>query len=145
MPLSEWNWPLIAVIFGLLLLALLLSGGEDVVPKTLMVVVFGLLGWRRLRNRRYRLLRRFSIRAQKLTEVSVVAVQGQQVTVIADRAVARTYVRINAAMETINSKMFFGEPFSVVVRDGLSPESVREVLSGPGVVYVRPDLLEEAS
>jgi serine/threonine protein kinase len=145
LPLSEWNWPLIAILLGLLLLALLLSGTEDIVPKLLMLGLFGLLGWRRLRNRRYRLLRRFGSRAQRLPEVSVIAVDGQKVTVIADKAVARTYVRINAAMEAINSKMFFGEPFSVVVQDGLSAEDVQSVLSGPGVVYVRPDLLEEAS
>jgi serine/threonine protein kinase len=142
LPLSEWNWPLIAMLLGLLVLVLLLSRDEDIIPKLLMLGMFGLLGWRFVRNRRYRLLRRFSNRAQKLPEVSVIAVDGQNVTVIADKAVARTYVRVNAAMETTNAKLFFGDPFSVVVRDGLSDEEIRGVLSGPGVVYVRRDLLE---
>jgi hypothetical protein len=146
LPLREWNWPLIATALALALVTLILWGQDgDLIPKLLMLGGAGLLSWRRLRNRRYRLLRAFSSRARKLPEVSVVAVDGQQVTVIADKAVARTYVRVNAAMEAINSKMFFGDPFSVVVKDGLSSDELRGVLSGPGVVYVRSDLLEEAA
>jgi hypothetical protein len=38
--------------------------------------------------------------------------------------------------------MFFGDPFSVVVRDNPSPEETRGLFSGSGVVYVRKDVLE---
>jgi hypothetical protein len=42
----------------------------------------------------------------------------------------------------VNTSMFFGDPFSVVVRDGLTPEDEKGLLSAPGVVYVRPDVLD---
>jgi hypothetical protein len=35
--------------------------------------------------------------------------------------------------------MFFGDPFSVVVRDDLPPEDEQALLTGPGILYVRED------
>ena len=35
--------------------------------------------------------------------------------------------------------MFFGEPFTAVVRDDLGTEELRALLSGPGILYVRPE------
>jgi hypothetical protein len=54
---------------------------------------------------------------------------------------AKTYVRINALMDKVNSKRFFGEPFSVAVRDGVADDEVRSLLAGSGVSYVRDDVL----
>jgi len=39
----------------------------------------------------------------------------------------------------VNSSMFFGDPFTLVIREGASPEEEKALLSGPGVLYVRED------
>jgi hypothetical protein len=88
-------------------------------------------------------MRKFSAKVRKLPEVRIVALDGLRATVIADKALAKTYVRVNAAMDAINSSLFFGEPFSVVVRDGLTREETLALLGGPGILYVRADVLEE--
>ena len=58
---------------------------------------------------------------------------------MADRAQAKTYVRANALLDSVNSSMFFGDPFTLVIRDAVSPEEEKALLSGPGVLYVRED------
>ena len=65
--------------------------------------------------------------------------EGQKITVISDKALARTYVRLNAILDGINSSMFFGEPFSMSVRDDVSEQEERALLQGPGVIYLRED------
>ena len=92
-----------------------------------------------IRNRRYRATRRFTSKARKLQEVRIVAVDGLRITVVADKALARTYVRINALVDAMNARMFFGDPFKVVVRDDLTPEETKALLTSPGVLYVRED------
>jgi hypothetical protein len=76
-----------------------------------------------------------------MPEVRLIVVRDAQATVVVDRAMAKTYVRINALMEKVNSKRFFGEPFSVVVRDDVADDEVRTLLTGSGVSYVRDDVL----
>ena len=60
--------------------------------------------------------------------------------VVADQAQARTYVRANAALDSVNASMFFGEPFTLVVRDAVSAEEEKALLAGPGILYVREQL-----
>ena len=43
----------------------------------------------------------------------------------------------NAALDGVNSRMFFGEPFTLVVRDTVTPEEERALLAGTGILYVR--------
>jgi hypothetical protein len=45
-------------------------------------------------------------------------------------------------MDKVNSKMFYGEPFSVVVREGQDPREEKALLEGPGVLYVRKNVIE---
>jgi hypothetical protein len=40
-------------------------------------------------------------------------------------------------VDTVNARMFFGDPFSVVVRDDASDEETKALLTGPGILYVR--------
>ena len=112
-------------------------------PLIIFVVLAGLFVYRRVKQRPRRLLKRFAAKAKKMPEVSMVVRQGQEVVVVVDRALARTYVRINALMDKVNEKRFFGEPFSVTVRDGLPLDEQRTLLQGSGVLHVREDLLEE--
>jgi len=38
-----------------------------------------------------------------------------------------------------SEKRFFGEPLTVTIQDGLDDDQLRNLLRGPGVVYVRDD------
>jgi len=101
--------------------------------------IVGLLVWRRHRNRRQRLGRKFVAKARKLPEVRIVALEEMNLTVVADQAVAKTYVRLNAILDGINGSMFFGAPFAMIITDELGPEAVRTLLKGPGILYVRDE------
>jgi predicted Ser/Thr protein kinase len=140
---GEWIWPVVGVLVGLAVLYFLFQSLEAVMP---IFIVFGLLGlciWRRLRNRRHRLMKQFAAKVKKMPEVRIIIFHEDQATVLADKALARTYVRINALMDRTNRKKYFGEPYSVVVRDLVPAEEERQALSTPGVLYVRKDVLGE--
>jgi serine/threonine protein kinase len=140
---SHWLvWAAIAAGAGSVLVALFHSGGDVLFGRIIPIAIVSLLVYRRFRNRRQHLLKKFSGRVKKLPEVRIVAVDGQRVTVVADKALAKTYVRVNAAMDSVNGSMFFGEAFSVVIREGLTSQDEKGILSGPGVVYVRGDVLD---
>ena len=78
-------------------------------------------------------------RARKLPEVRVVALEEMKLTVVVDRAVAKTYVRLNAFLDGINGSMFFGDPFTMIISDDLGPEEVRTLLRGPGILFMRDE------
>jgi hypothetical protein len=78
-------------------------------------------------------------KVRKMPEVRLVALDGMRFTLVADRAQARTYVRANALLDAVNSSMFFGDPFSLVIREDATPEEERALLSSPGVLYVREE------
>jgi hypothetical protein len=75
-----------------------------------------------------------------LPEVRFIACQDRQITVSVDRAAGQLYARINKQLSVCNRKLFFGEPMSVVVRSDLTAEEARQLLSRPGVWYVREDV-----
>jgi hypothetical protein len=62
-----------------------------------------------------------------------------RLTIVADRAQAKTYVRANALLDAVNSSMFFGDPFTLVIREDVTPEEEKALLSSPGVLHVRED------
>ena len=137
--LGEWLLPaVVAVLVLAVLLSLFFrSGSGDNAPGLVFSVLGALLLWRRFRNRRIRLARRFVAKVKKIAEVRLVAIDGMRFTVVADAAQARTYVRANAALDAVNSSMFFGDPFTLVVRDAVTPEEEKALLAGPGILYVR--------
>ena len=138
----EWLVP--AAVGGLVVLAatFFFWRAERGLGSLFPMAVVGVLAWRRLRNRRRRLARKFVAKARRLQEVRVVALEGMRLTAVVDRAVANTYVRLNAVLDSINGSMFFGEPFTLAVRDDLAPEAVRALLAGPGVLFVRDEVTE---
>ncbi len=141
--LGEWLLPAIVVLVALAVaVSLLVTRSHDFGPSAFMMGLAGLFVWRRVRNRRLRLGRSFVRKVAKMPEVRLVALDGLRFTVLADRAQARTYVRANALIDSINASMFFGEPFTLVVRDQLAPEDERALLSGPGVLYLREEAPE---
>jgi serine/threonine protein kinase len=110
------------------------------------LITFVLIGWivyRFIKNRPRRLLNRFASRVKKMKEVRLIACRDREVTVVVDRAVARTYVRINALLDKLNNRWFPGDPFTVRTRDDVSAEELRTLLQGPRLLHVRDDVLDE--
>lgn len=138
---KQWGWAAAGVAGALPLLWLLLFYWDG--PAVFAVAVIAFLVYRRIKTRPGRRLNRFIAKVKKMPDVRIVTRNDRQVTVVVDKAVARTYVRINAMLDKINEKMLFGEPFSVTVRDDLSAPDTRSLLQGPGVRYVREDVLDE--
>jgi hypothetical protein len=103
----------------------------------LLVGVVGLLGYRHLRNQSHRLLDRFCRKVSKMPEVRFIVVRGGCITVAVDRVVGQLYGRINTRLNECNRELFFGDPWTVVIRPDLSEEETRELISGGGVQYVR--------
>jgi len=142
--LAPREWLVPAGVGGLVVLAVafFVWRAQEGLGSLFSVAIVGLLVWRRMRNRRQRLSRKFVAKAKRLREVRLVALDGMKLTAVVDRAVAHTYVRLNAILDSINSSMFFGEHFTLVVRDDLPPEEMRALLTGPGVLYVREEYPE---
>jgi predicted Ser/Thr protein kinase len=138
---GEWLLPgAVAVVVLALVLGMIFGSQAEGIPGTF--IFFGIVGlfvWRRIRNRRFRLARRIVTKLEKMEEIRLVALDGMRLTVLADGARARTYVRANAIVDRVNAKMFFGEPFSVVVRNDVPSQDVQALLTGPGILYVRDD------
>ena len=140
-PGVRWAWVAGLVVLLALPLAFLLSRDGAFG----LIFTWGLIGlfvWRRLRNRRRRLVRKFSAKAARLAEVRVVAYEGHRVTVLVDKALAKTYLRLNQLLEGVNQSMFFGQPLTLDVRENPDPGQTRAVFTGSGVVYVRKDVLD---
>ena len=136
--IGEWLLPaLIVVAIVVVVVALYFRSGGGIGPGVVSLVIGGLLVWRRFRNQRQRLARRFTAKVRKVTEVRIVALDGSRFVVVADQAQARTYVRINAALDAVNASMFFGEPFTLVVKEQLAPEDEKALLSTSGILYAR--------
>jgi tRNA A-37 threonylcarbamoyl transferase component Bud32 len=103
-------------------------------------VVIGLLIFRYVRNRKGRMLNRFVAKVSKLKGVQAVIIKEDLVTVIVDRAQAKTYLRINSLVDGVNKRLFLGRPVSSAIKDDLTPEELQTYLRQPGVAYVRDDV-----
>jgi hypothetical protein len=125
---------LVGVLAGAALYLIAIDKGGNLIA----LGILGLFLWRRFRNRDRRLARKFASKARRLPEVRLVTLDGMKLTVATVSAVARTHVRLRALVDEINASMFFGEPFSLVVREDLSPEAFRALLSSE-VLYVREE------
>lgn len=139
-PVGEWILPVGGVaLAAAVLIALIAVRGTDWISGLIFPAIVGLFIWRRYRNRRTRLARKFVKKATKVPEVRIVSLNGMQLTVLADSAQARTYVRLNALIDGINRSMFFGDPFTLIIREAASPEDEKALLSAPGLLFVRED------
>ncbi len=90
-----------------------------------------------------RALRKLTAKLKRIPDVCVVAYAGTRVTIVVDQAVAKTYLRVHALIEATNERLFWGQPWSAVVRDDLDLQATRELFSGSGVLYVRKDVLDQ--
>jgi hypothetical protein len=78
----------------------------------------------------------------RLPEVRVITVDGQRVTVVADRALAKTCVHVSALLDDTNARLFFGAPYSASVIDNVSAAEAARLMSHARTLYARRDLLE---
>jgi len=92
-----------------------------------------------VRNRPQRMLEQFTRAVAKIPEVRLIAAQDGRITVVVDRAPAQLYGRINQQLNAANRKLFTGKPMTAAIRQDLTPEETCQLLTGPGVQYVRED------
>jgi serine/threonine protein kinase len=103
----------------------------------------GLFLYRFVRNRKRRLLSDFAKRISKMREVKSIIIQEDRVTVILDKAPAKTYLHINSQFEALNSRLFFGKPATIEIKDDLTDSEVQKLVRQPGVTYIREDIAVE--
>lgn len=123
-------------IVVLALVAYLLVARADLGSIVLLLLI-GLPVYRHVRNRRTRLLKRFVGKVALMPEVKAVTVRGNLVTLIVAEAKAGLYIRVHSLLETVNKKLFYGEPMEVAIRDDIPDAELQSILREPGVHYVR--------
>jgi serine/threonine protein kinase len=134
---TQWTWVAFSAAVLVSALYLLMA---NVGAGTFIVFAFTvLLMVRHVRNRPQRMLEQFTRAVAKIPEVRVIAAQEGKITVVVDRAPGQLYGRVNQHLNAANRKLFTGKPLTAMIRDDLTPDEVRQLLTGPGVQYVRED------
>ena len=126
-------------IVGGLLIAMLLNREGDVGPGLLFMLILAAFIYRRFRNRGQRETRRFVKKASSLKEVRLISFHGGQFTVVADQPTAKSYLKLNALLTAANEKLYRGDPMTLVVREDVSGDELKKILSSPGVQFLRDD------
>ena len=85
------------------------------------------------------MLNAFAKKASALPDVRAIIVRTDQVTVVLDKAPAKTYIRITSLIDGINKKLFFGKPVTASIREDLSESEFHSLIRTPGVVYARDE------
>jgi tRNA A-37 threonylcarbamoyl transferase component Bud32 len=135
---SMWIAAGVAVLAMLFVVALLTD--QVKVSWLFFFAIIGLLLYRRIRNRRHRLVRRFVAKLKKKTEVRVICLHQESLTVVVDEAQGTLYSLISGMVEGINRRLYFGQPVTSRVRENVPPSELSQILQQPGVLYVRKDV-----
>ena len=106
--------------------------------------IMGLIAYRIIRNRKHRMLQGFTKKVSSMPEVKAVLIKGDQVTIVVDKAPAKTFIRITSLVDAINRKRIFGKPIAGHIQDGLDEQEIRTLLRSTGLVYARDDLMPES-
>jgi serine/threonine protein kinase len=131
----------IAVAVGsLILVGFLMITGKDKGP-IISLAFFGFIYFLYIRNRKNRILKRFTKEISKFPEVRAIIIRGDQILVIVDQAKAKLYIRVNSLIDSVNKKLYFGGNFEAAVRDDLSSNEFHRILREPRVIYVRDDVI----
>jgi serine/threonine protein kinase len=137
---TEYAWLAVALIAaGGVIYGLSRSGGLlfPLLPFAFVALIF----YRNIRNQQHKLLGLFVRKISKIPEVQLIACEEGKITVCVDRAPGQLYGRINSQLNQCNSKLYYGKPMSVVIRQELRADEMGRLLSSPGVQYVRDDKL----
>jgi hypothetical protein len=137
LPPSRYAWMALGVAGLLLALNYSLDRMGSGGAAFLLIVAFWI--YRHVRNRRQRLQAAFVRQISKIPEVRMIVIRDQDITVLVDRPAAQLYNRINSRLRTANRKLYYGEPMTVSIQHAVLPEQTHQLLSGPGVEYVRED------
>jgi serine/threonine protein kinase len=134
-----------AILIGLVAVCLTIILIFTDIPWGLLfwVAIFALLGHRSIKNRKTRLLKKFTAKMSKYPGVSLIHRKEDLVTVFVDQAQAKLYIRANDLIEEINGKLFFGKHMEVAIQDEFSDDEFMEVLRSPGVLFVREDVFQD--
>jgi hypothetical protein len=131
----------IAVAVGsLILVTFLLLTAKDKGP-IISLAFLGFIFFFYIRNRKNRMLKRFTKEISKFPEVRAIIVRGDQIMVIVDQARAKLYIRVNKLIDKMNKKLYFGGKVEAAVRDNLSSNEFQKILREPRVIYVRDDVI----
>jgi len=115
---------------------------------------FGLLFWiaflilfayRYVRNRKGRMVKNFVTKVRTTKEVKAILFRENQLTVIVEKVLAKYYIRFNDLIDTVNKKIYIGDPVELAIRDDLTDEAFQALLREPGVLYVRDDIALQKS
>ncbi len=131
----------IAVAVGSLILVGFLVLTEKETGPIIALAIFGFIFYRYIRNRKNRMLKRFTKEISKFPEVRAIIVRGDQVTVVVDQAKAKLYLRVNSLIDLVNKKLYLGGHVEAAVRDDLPSDQFQRLLREPRVVYVRDDVI----
>ena len=140
--------PSAVFVAGLLILIFLLVFSKInwalLISQSIWVVVLGFLIYRRVRNRKVRLLKRFVAKVSEVPSVKAVIIKEDRVTVVVEKAQANIYIRVNSLIDQVNKKLYFGKHLTVAVRDDLTGEEFQRLIREPGVAYVHEDIVLES-
>ncbi len=128
------------LVIGLALAALLIFAKIEAGALVALGVI-SLIGYRYIRNRKNRMLKRFTSKISKFPEVKAIIRRDDHITIIVEEAKAKTYIRINSLVDLVNKKLYFGSHIEASVRDDLSPDEFQHILRRPSVTYVRDDIV----
>ncbi|MDW7761513.1 MAG: serine/threonine-protein kinase [Acidobacteriota bacterium] len=129
-----------AVLAGAVLLTVILvlarfNWGALIGPAILTLFLY-----RFIRNRKKRLIAAFTKKIARISNVRAVVVRDDRITIVVDRAPAAVYVRITAAVDEINGKLYMGKPVEAEIKSDLPQEEFRAVLQQVGLAYARDDV-----
>ena len=104
-------------------------------------VLVVLIVYRYIRNRKHRMLKKFTANVSIFPEVRAIRISENQIVVFVDEAKAKLYLRINSLVEAVNRKIYFGKPVKAAVRDDMPSGEFQQILRESGIVYVREDIV----
>jgi tRNA A-37 threonylcarbamoyl transferase component Bud32 len=128
------------LVIGLALIVLLIFTKIETGALVALAVI-SLIVYRYIRNRKNRMLKRFTSKISKFPEVKAIVRRDDHITVVVDEAKAKTYIRINSLVDLVNKKLYFGKNIEASVRDDLTPGEFQHILRKPSVTYVRDDVV----
>jgi len=103
--------------------------------------IISFIFYRYMRNRKNRMLKRFTSKISKFPEVQAIIRRDDHITVVVDEAKAKTYIRINSLVDMVNKKLYFGKNIEASVRDDLPSDEFQHLLRGRTVTFVRDDVV----
>jgi len=102
--------------------------------------IMALIAYRIIRNKKHRLLQVLTKKISALPEVKAVIIKGDQLTVVMDKAPAKTYIRITSLIDGFNKKLLLSKPIVGIIKDNLGEQEFQNMLRDTGIVYARDNV-----